>query len=241
MPRIRSPERGRALEIFKEHNGDITNRKIADMLDVPEKTVGGWKSKDDWCAELNGALQTNKRSTPNKKTKQNKGNPSPVKKFTKRNQAATKSGLWSKYIHEDQLEIMQSLRDTDPADQLWLMIEIKFSAIIRAQQIMYVSSADDHLDEISGSGELTSYKVTYAHERYEAYLTAQSRAMAEYRNLIKQFVAITDEADERRIKLETMQVDLDIKRKKLNGDQGNGAESKLDKYMTMLKDALEDA
>ncbi|TQR21808.1 terminase small subunit [Psychrobacillus vulpis] len=68
MPRARDPNRDKAFEIWKEHKSDITNRKIAEMLDVPEKTIGSWKSKDKWSQKLNGVLQTNKRSTPNKKS-----------------------------------------------------------------------------------------------------------------------------------------------------------------------------
>ena len=66
MPRARDPNRDKAFEIFKEHNGDIANRKIAELLDCPEKTIGGWKSKDKWNKKLNGVLQTDEQSTPNK-------------------------------------------------------------------------------------------------------------------------------------------------------------------------------
>lgn len=56
MPRARDPNRDKAFEIFKEHSGDITNRKIAEMLNCPEKSIGGWKSKDKWNKKLNGVL-----------------------------------------------------------------------------------------------------------------------------------------------------------------------------------------
>jgi phage terminase small subunit len=67
MPRQRDPRRDEAFEIWKQHNGNITNRAIAEQLGVPEKTVGGWKAKDKWNEKLNGVLQKNERSTPNKK------------------------------------------------------------------------------------------------------------------------------------------------------------------------------
>ncbi|WP_116344242.1 terminase gpP N-terminus-related DNA-binding protein [Enterobacter cloacae] len=31
-----------------------TNRAIAKMFGVPEKTIGSWKSKDNWNEKLNG-------------------------------------------------------------------------------------------------------------------------------------------------------------------------------------------
>lgn len=69
MARTRDPNRDKAFEIYKEHNGKITNRAIAEMLNVPEKTIGSWKSKskDNWNGKLNGVLQSDERSTPIKK------------------------------------------------------------------------------------------------------------------------------------------------------------------------------
>ncbi|WP_255295710.1 phage terminase small subunit-related protein [Bacillus thuringiensis] len=80
MARQRSPDRNKAYEIFKEHNGDITNRKISELLStsektVSEKTVGGWKSKDGWIDQLNGVLHKNERSTPKKDTEYSKKKP----------------------------------------------------------------------------------------------------------------------------------------------------------------------
>lgn len=65
----RSLERDKAFEIYKEHNGDITNRRIAEILstsekNVSEKTIGGWKTKDKWVQQLSGVLHENERSTP---------------------------------------------------------------------------------------------------------------------------------------------------------------------------------
>lgn len=53
-------DREKALEIFLKHNGDITNRAIAKLLKINEKTIGTWKSRDKWKDNL-------KRSTPPKK------------------------------------------------------------------------------------------------------------------------------------------------------------------------------
>jgi phage terminase small subunit len=50
----RDPRRDEAFEIYKQHNGEITNRAIAEQLNVPEKTIGGWKSKDKWKKKLAG-------------------------------------------------------------------------------------------------------------------------------------------------------------------------------------------
>ena len=39
----------------------------------------------------------------------------------------------------------------------------------------------------SDTGGSASYKIAYAHERYDSFLSAQSRAMSELRSLIKQY------------------------------------------------------
>jgi phage terminase small subunit len=62
MPRQRDPRRDEAFEIWKQNKGDITNREIADRLDVPEKTISAWKSRDKW----NVVLQKKERSTAKK-------------------------------------------------------------------------------------------------------------------------------------------------------------------------------
>lgn len=72
MPRKRDPRREQAYDMWKECKGEITNREIAKQLDVPEKTIGAWKSKDNW----NGVLQTNKRSTPKQKGSKQSRSPS---------------------------------------------------------------------------------------------------------------------------------------------------------------------
>ncbi|WLR50043.1 phage terminase small subunit [Bacillus tianshenii] len=63
MPRPRNPNRDKAFELFKEHNGNITNRKIAEILGEKEKTISSWKSRDKW----NAVLQKNDCSTANKR------------------------------------------------------------------------------------------------------------------------------------------------------------------------------
>ncbi|MCU7192559.1 terminase small subunit [Turicibacter sanguinis] len=67
MARERSPNRDKAFELYKESNGEIQNREIANILGISEKTVSGWKTKDKWISKLNGVLQINERSTPKEK------------------------------------------------------------------------------------------------------------------------------------------------------------------------------
>nr|DAY95276.1 MAG TPA: Terminase small subunit [Caudoviricetes sp.] len=72
MARVRSPNRDKAFEIYKLNNGEILLKDIAAQLNVSESTVRSWKTKDNWEGKINGALQINKRSAPNKKVTKKK-------------------------------------------------------------------------------------------------------------------------------------------------------------------------
>lgn len=70
MPKARSPERDQAYELYKNSKGLMPLREIARQLNVPEKSVSGWKCKDKWDDQMNGVLHTkikDKRSTPKSK------------------------------------------------------------------------------------------------------------------------------------------------------------------------------
>jgi phage terminase small subunit len=74
----RSLARDKAFEMYKAEHGEISNRRLASVLGVPEKTISGWKCKDKWDDQLgtagdqrtavNGVLQKRGRSTAAKNT-----------------------------------------------------------------------------------------------------------------------------------------------------------------------------
>lgn len=70
MARERDPARDKAYEMWKESNGKITNREIANILDVDEKKIATWKTRDKWnCSTTkkeNVVLQKKKCSTTKK-------------------------------------------------------------------------------------------------------------------------------------------------------------------------------
>ena len=59
MPRARNPNREKAFEIYKSHNGEIDLVEIANQLSLSPGTVRGWKSKDQWEQKLNGTFRKN--------------------------------------------------------------------------------------------------------------------------------------------------------------------------------------
>ena len=192
MARVRSPNRDKAYEIYKEHGGNIENRRIAEILQISEKTVGRWKCKDAWDNKLNGVLQKVIRSTPKGKGGQ-PGNKNAVGHGgtgPPRNKNAEKHGLFSKYLPEETLSIIQEM-PTSPLDILWDQIQISYAAIIRSQQIMYVKDQKDKtIEKVSKQrGKIIGEKweVQQAWDKQGSFLQAQARAQSELRYLIKQY------------------------------------------------------
>lgn len=73
MARARDPNRDKAFEIWKQSNGEIKLKDIADQLGISEGTVRGWKNKDQWDKQANGTLQSKERNGAKKGTERSKG------------------------------------------------------------------------------------------------------------------------------------------------------------------------
>lgn len=236
MARVRSPDRDKAFEIYKEHNGNIENREIARILNISEKTIGGWKCKDSWKEKLNGVLQKkNEKNTEYSKRKKGapKGNKNSVghaSSVPKGNKNAEKHGFFSKYLPEETLDIIGEIKEKDPLDILWENITIQYAAIIRAQRIMHVESKEEMIKELKKSKvktkdrntEKTStneseeeyeYEFQFAWDRQATFLNAQSRAMSELRSLIKQYDEMLNNnwdmaTEEQRLRIEKLKTDI---------------------------------
>ncbi|WP_242305791.1 phage terminase small subunit [Bacillus cereus group sp. BfR-BA-01451] len=215
MARQRSPNRDRAKEIYINNNGDITNKSIAELLGEKEKTVSNWKSRDKW--ESNVVLQTNECSTTNKRGAQkknqnalgNKGGSAP-----KGNSNAVTHGFFRKHFPEDVADLAAEIMEKNPIDMLWENITIQYTAIIRAQRLMFVKDQEDITKEIkkeksSDSSEETEYEIQFAWDKHANFLNAQSRAMSTLSSLIRDFDKLANIDDERRAKLSLMNAQID--------------------------------
>ncbi len=221
----------------------ITLVDLVKKYDVKLGTLKSRKSREKWSRDVTKkvATKTAKDATKkkqigapkgNKNAKGNRGNPNPTSKFAKRNSIAEKHGFFSKYLPEETLEIMKSMNERSPADLIWDQIQIQYAAIIRAQRIMHVESKDEIIKELKrekvqggkNPSHETEYNFQFAWERQAQLLTAQSRAIGELRSSIRQFVEMADQHDERRFKLEQMQLNIDkskLEIEKLGSDQQN--------------------
>lgn len=217
MARQRNPMRDEAYRIWTKSNKQKPLKDIAEELGVSASTVRKWKSEDKWEGET-------KRSAPNEKERydsmrgnQNaKGNPGG--KPPPDNKNAVSHGLFANWLPDDTRQIIQELYTSEPADIIWNNIMIQYTAIIRSQKIMYVRDAFDttsdytsvqispRYTDLEGNpikvAEARQYQ--YAWDKQANFLNAQSRAIATLSSLVKQFITIADEQDERRKRLELM-------------------------------------
>ncbi len=173
-----------------DYEKGLKYREIAEKYGVSISTVKSWKSRY-WSQEKVATIPNNKGAPEDNKN-------------------AVTHGLFANWLPSETLEIMNGVATSKPEDILWNNIMIQYTAIIRAQKIMYVDYEDSLSKEVSkwsssDSGSSEEYAIQYAWDKQANFMNAQSRAMSTLSNLIKQFVNIADEKDERRKKLELME------------------------------------
>ncbi len=122
MARARSPNRDKAFEIYKNHDGEIKLIDIAKELNIKDSQIRKWKSQDKWDELLKGALPINKSNVTNKN--KNKTN---IKKDIK------------EPIAEEVKEVLENTELTDK-QRLFCIYYIKYFNATKAYQKAYNSS-----------------------------------------------------------------------------------------------------
>ena len=159
---------------------------IAKQLAIPPGTIRRWKSTYKW---------DNERSVKKSERSHRKKGAQPGNKNSKGgpvgNRKAETHGFFSKYLPAETLALVKEVEDKNPLDILWENITIQYAAIIRSQQLMYVTDQDDMTKELiedkcgTVSGE--RWEVQQAWDKQANFMAAQSRAMKTLESLIKQY------------------------------------------------------
>lgn len=209
-------------------------QEIADKHGVSINTVKSWKQRHGWSREKGAhkskRVHTNKGGAPkgNKNAVGNRGGPG----GPPGNDKAVTHGFFQKYLPAESLEIMEQLQTRDPLDIVWENIMIQYTAIIRAQQIMYVKDREDvtttKIEEKGGNVWGEKWEVQQAWDKQATFLQAQSRAMGTLQSLIKQYDELlkTDLAtEEQELRIARLKLEVKDLRGDSDGDahaQGNG-------------------
>ncbi|MER3125598.1 phage terminase small subunit [Bacillus pumilus] len=205
------------IQAEKDYVKGMKYKDLAEKYGVSINTIKSWKKRHGWerkkGAPKEKSVHTKKGGQPGNKNAIGNSGGAPA-----RNQNAKTHGFYSKHMPAEAFEIMQDIQEFSPVDLLWEQIQIQFTAIVRAQKIMFVESKDEMIKELKKKKSVVSdsadieeeeYEFQFAWDRHATFLNAQSRAMSELRGLIKQFDNIAHETDERRLKLEQMRLNID--------------------------------
>ncbi|WP_353856448.1 phage terminase small subunit [Bacillus sp. Bos-x628] len=228
------------IQAQKDYVKGMKYKDLAEKYGVSINTIKSWKKRHGW---------ERKKGAPNEKSVHTKKGGQPGNKNAvgnsdgapPRNQNAKTHGFYSKHMPADAFEIMQDIQEFSPVDMLWEQIQIQFTAIVRAQKIMFVESKDEMIKELKKKKSVVSdaadieeeeYEFQFAWDRHATFLNAQSRAMSELRSLIKQFEGLAHETDERRFKLEQMRLNIEKTKKSIDSGKESNKENKI---ATMLQ------
>jgi Uncharacterized conserved protein len=127
-----------------------------------------------------------------------------------------------------------------PLDILWDQIVIQYTAIARAQKIMWVRDQEDKTIERVGEqwGKIIGEKweVQHAWDKHASFLQAQSRAIQTLERLIARYeeLLLKDlQAEEQQLRIDKLKAELD----KIKNPM---PEAEIGKYIEALKGTAED-
>ncbi|MHC2452833.1 uncharacterized protein YjcR [Bacillus altitudinis] len=223
------------IQAEKDYVKGMKYKDLAEKYGVSINTIKSWKKRHGWerkkGAPKEKSVHTKKGGQPGNKNAVGNSGGAPA-----RNQNAKTHGFYSKHMPAEAFEIMQDIQVFSPVDLLWEQIQIQFTAIVRAQKIMFVENKDEMIKELKKKKSVVSdsadieeeeYEFQFAWDRHATLLNAQSRAMSELRGLIKQFDNIAHETDERRLKLEQMRLNIEKTKKAIDGGSESSGENKI--------------
>ena len=254
MARARSPNREKAETMYLESDGNMLLKNIAEQLGVSDSQIRKWKNQDQWDSKLNSNV-TNANSNVTKRVGAPEGNKNAVGNrggaAPKRNSNAVSHGFFRKYFPDDVAEIIEEIESKSPLDMLWENIMIQYTAIIRAQRIMFVEDKEEMIKEIkkrkyeivdTSTKEKASFEQVVTEEEYEfqfswdrhaTFLNAQSRAMATLQSLIKRYEDMLNShlaTEEQRLRIEKLKIEV----KELNGENDSDAHQQNSGYESAL-------
>lgn len=134
-------------------------------------------------------------------------------------QKALKFGFFSRIFPDDPEinDILKSIVDKDPIDVLWENIVIQYTAICRAQKIMYVQNRDDEsvftsMRQSSEMGETEMKQIQYAWDKQANFMNAQSRAMTTLEQMLVRYMELLPEGtkmQKQKMEIEKMKAEID--------------------------------
>lgn len=188
-------------DVYQDYCTGLKLKDIAKKYNISLNTLKSWIKRYKWSKD--------KMRTPKVHPKQNEIQ---KKSALNKNTNAVKHGLFAKYLPKETLELVGAIETMSPLDILWENICLKYAAIVRSQQIMYVKDNNGVTKRITVDGsETTVYQYKEAYEKQASFLMAQSRAMGTLMNLIKQYEEMCNgklATEEQRLRIEKLKKEI---------------------------------
>lgn len=210
MARTRSPNREKAFNIYKEKQGNIKIKELAQVLDEKEANIRNWKSIDKWDEKL--GLEKKKGGCPPENFNAVKhGGYISQQRFTKDN--------LGKILPKAMVNLITELQDESPLDKLWRNILMQEARIINMQRITHVKNKNDTTKElkkvVEGKNPITEYEILFAHDKENSTVTAMSKAMETLSKMIERYEKMINQnwdlvTEEQRLKIEKLKHEVNI-------------------------------
>jgi uncharacterized protein YjcR len=179
----------------KDYMAGMKYKEIAEKYNVTINTVKSWKQRYGWSKDKKKGVHTKSEKVCIQKAGAPKGNKNAIGNnggAPTENKNAEKHGFFSKWLPPETAAIMKEIEKVDPLDILWDNIQLQYTAIIRAQKLMFVMNQEDSTttkigEGYSEAGHSEKWEIQYAWDKHATFLKAQSRAMGELRSMIKQY------------------------------------------------------
>ena len=212
MPKSKNPDADKAEALFRQGKKLID---IAKELELPEGTIRRWKFSYKWDSERSDkkANVRKRGGQPNNKNSVGHGPSVPPE-----NKNAEKHGFFAKWLPEETAQIMQTVEKLNPLDILWDNITLQYTAIIRAQRIMYVKDQEDSTTTKIGegytdTGSSEKWEVQQAWDKHATFLNAQSRAMKTLEGMINRYDELlhknwSSATEEQKLRIDKLKLDI---------------------------------
>lgn len=240
MARSRNPNRDKAYEIYKDYNGEISPKKISELIGENVNNIRNWKSSDKWDEQLR---EDTRPGAPkgNQNAKGSKGSPGNVHNYKHglytSEDRYTKKNL-KRMLPTDVLNLMGELEEESPVDKLWRSILLQEARIIRMQKISHVKNKKDITKELKkvseGNNYTEEYEIQFAWDKENNNITAQSKAMDTLAKMIEKYDKMIHAnwdlvTEEQKLRIEVLKSKLGVK------DNNNKSISKLDSILAEIK------
>ncbi|MDW7673191.1 MAG: phage terminase small subunit [Bacillota bacterium] len=220
----------------KDYLKGLKYKELAEKYNVSLNTIKSWKQRYSWsrkgvhtkekvCIQKTGAPKGNKNALGNK------GGAAP-----RGNKNAETHGFFSRIFPDDPetMAIINEIGIKSPLDILWENIVIQYTAIARAQRVMFVQSKEEMIKELkkfkserdvnprhdTENRESEPFEETFREEEYEfqfawdrqaTFLNAQARAVATLMTTIEKYQKMlpkTLEYEEQQLKVQKLKAEI---------------------------------